>query len=103
LGRIAERLGFKVATLDMAAPVFGSTHEMMSAQYDASSLEDDPCEVSNPSCEAPAGMLIGGMVIDGTESADYECSECGCRVCGNCSHEDSSGGRVCDNCAEDKE
>lgn len=32
MSRIAERLGFTVATLDMDAPVFGSMSEMIEAQ-----------------------------------------------------------------------
>jgi len=100
--RIAERLGlYKPSELDMDAPVYDSFREMREAQGDFEPV-GDPCNVVNYGCEAPAGYMSGGGVIDGTEAADYTCYGCGDPVCGNCS-KDIKGERTCDHCAEDLE
>jgi hypothetical protein len=44
----------------------------------------DICVVSAPGCEAPAGWLIGGSVVNGTEFTDNVCDDCGDHVCENC-------------------
>lgn len=61
----------------------------------------DPCAVSNRGCEAPAGWISNGRVIEGTDAADYSCFECGQPVCGSCSQERDDGERICDDCSED--
>lgn len=106
MGRIAERLGL-AAPLDMDAPVCGSVREMLAAHGhgpgpDGDDEEPEPCSVVNPGCEAPAGMMVGGGVIEGTESAEYECYGCGVPVCGNCSQE-RDGHRLCDDCLESED
>lgn len=101
MARIAERLGQRVATLDMAAPVFRSAGEMERAQDDYEEPEGDPCSVVNMGCEAPAGILIGGGVIDGTEAAGFTCCSCYEPVCGSCSRE-TADGRECGRCAEEE-
>ena len=60
----------------------------------------EPCSVSDHGCEAPAGWLVNGSVEHGTESAEYECAECGSPVCGACSEDIGDGARRCNDCSE---
>lgn len=53
MSRIAESLGLPVAELDMDSPVYKSTILFVRAQSDYESVE--PCGVTGPNCEAPAG------------------------------------------------
>lgn len=98
--RIAERLGlYDSARLDMKAPVHGSWIEMQAHFADD---EVETCEIVNENCTAPAGYAIGGGVVSGTESAEFECYGCGRPVCGACSTE-RDGQQICDDCEEDGE
>lgn len=98
LGRIAARLGL-AAELDMDSPVCGSVREMLIAHGHGEATEVEPCHVANAGCEAPAGMLIQGGVVDGTEAAEHTCDGCGEAVCANCS-ETRNGERFCAYCLE---
>ena len=95
MSRIAGRLGVPVAELDMEAPVFKSTDEMMAAQPDYEE-PGETCSVVGPSCVAPAGYMVGGVVTSGTDYIDTYCTECGEPVCEECFAEDG----MCLNCAE---
>lgn len=55
------------------------------------------CCVVGPGCEAPAGHLVGGEVVHGTDLIDTICPACGEFVCDNCSNDDG----ICQNCEED--
>lgn len=95
--RVGERIGlYDNSKLDMDAPVVRSLAAFVN--HHSEGEEDECCEVSGSSCEAPAGMLVNGVVIpyvnDGVEL--HECPECGQMVCDSCSGED---GR-CDYCRE---
>lgn len=50
--------------------------------------ETDTCNVVNAGCEAPAGYLIGGEAVRGTDTVDTRCPACGEFVCDNCSDDD---------------
>lgn len=106
MARVAERIGMYDPTrLDMDAPV----HESFAEWQQSFRSEDDefePCNVVGPDCEAPAGFAIGGSVVEGTESAEFECAECGTPVCGACSVEAERNGeqvRVCTDCEGDND
>lgn len=107
--RIAARLGmYDPARLDMDSPVYGSFEEMIRAQPDYE--EDEPkgeyCHVVDAQCEAPAGYMSGGGVVDGEEYAELECHECGQPVCGSCSELVAKGGDdvvVCNDCLDEEE
>lgn len=81
--RIAGRIGaYDPTTLDMNAPVYESWGD-----WQQSYLEEDlePCGIVGPDCEAPAGYMVGGSIVYGTEAAEYECYCCGTPVCEACS------------------
>jgi len=102
--RIAERLRlYAPAKLDLKAPVFDSFDAMKRAQsdYEEEETPEDPCSVVYGGCEAPAGWNDGGVIRYGTDSAEFQCDECGEPVCGPCSSVQKSGRRICGNCAED--
>lgn len=92
--RVAERLGlYDPGKLDMAAPVVAH----LAALADHHEPEEmDPCSVADPDCEAPAGMLVGGVVTAAEWSGTpHMCEGCGEPVCDACCVED---GR-CPTCA----
>lgn len=60
----------------------------------------DPCSVADQGCEAPAGFLVGGRVVHGTDLAEFSCSECGEPVCGSCSELNDEDERICNRCLE---
>ena len=61
--------------------------------------EVEPCYASDEGCLAPAGWLgAGGGIIEGTESADGECSVCGEPLCSNC----ADGDGCCPTCSEEE-
>jgi hypothetical protein len=63
-----------------------------------------PCEVSGPTCTAPAGYVTGGGYTEGSRSCRATCLSCGRPVCGQCSkvrQRDGDRVRICDECAED--
>lgn len=103
MGRIAERLGMKVAKLNSKAPVCSSVSEMLTV-HGHDEPEGEPCSVVDPDCEAPAGWQMGGGVMPGDSVAEYECDECGQPVCGACSKLTRKGSRkkrrVCNSCLE---
>ena len=48
------------------------------------------CDVVNANCEAPAGYMIGGEVVHGTDKVDTVCPECGVFVCDACSDDNGA-------------
>ena len=107
MGRIAERLGM-AQPLNMEAPVSGSVSQMLKVHRRGSDEDTDEdeeietCAVVIDGCEAPAGIMVGGGVIEGTEAAEFQCHDCGEPVCGNCS-EERDGVRICYYCAENED
>lgn len=103
LGRIAERLGMKVAKLDKKSPVCSSVSEMIRVHVGDDEEEGETCCVCDHGCEAPAGYFVGGGVLPGEGSAEFCCYGCGEPVCGACSNpiKGQRGERLCNNCAED--
>ena len=100
LERIAGRCGMKVAEPDMEAPVSKSMEEFI-GHHD--SPEFECCSVCDAGCEAPAGMLVNGEVIDfgGSSEPLDECAVCGEPVCESCSVEgDTFTERICNHCDE---
>lgn len=97
--RIAERLGmYDRERMHLDSPVHASWYEMQ--QHFADPEEDgQTCEVVAGGCEAPAGYMIGGAVVAGTEFVDGECTECGRPACDSCLTES---GR-CVECVEEDE
>lgn len=87
--RIAERLNlYDSSKLDMGAPV-GTLFDFQRRHTDCSEALD-PCHISGYGCEAPAGYLEGGVVIDNVveieigvceECWEPTCEECGKLVC----------------------
>lgn len=89
------------AELDLDSPVCGSVREMLEVHGHGETVseEGEYCSVCDEGCEAPAGHLYGGVIVDGTEFADFTCCECWEPVCGSCS-ESQGGERVCDSCID---
>lgn len=104
MGRIAQRLGIKVAKLNMKAPVCGSVAEMLKV-HGEDEPEGEPCSVCDEDCEAPAGYGVGDGVIPGDSSAEFTCDECSEPVCGACSKFQGKGKskrRVCNYCLDER-
>jgi hypothetical protein len=74
--------------------MFSSLSEMKQScdDYDDGDGEIETCGTVNAGCIAPAGYLNGGDVVEGTESADCVCEECGDPVCSECITEDGKCG-----------
>lgn len=92
LTRVAMRLRLfdPDELLKQKKKVFGSLHEWLetAVDYDAYQAERDEvvtCSIVDDGCEAPAGYLSDGGVVEGDESAEFECYVCGEPVCGACS------------------
>jgi|GEM_PF-1951035 len=102
MSRIAERLGMKVAKLNMKAPVCGSVSEMLRVHGDDEDDDRESCSVCDDDCEAPAGWQVGGGVIPGEGSAEFECWHCGQPVCGSCSSMVKRK-RTCNTCKDEME
>ena len=49
--------------------------------------ERETCEIVNEGCEAPAGFMDGGRVVNGTVFVDDHCVYCGSAMCGTCASE----------------
>lgn len=109
MGRIAERLG--LVDLDRqearGAEVW-DLHEWQrlnegatadNPEGDGDDDEGEPCGTVGPNCIAPAGFLVGGGVVEGTEAADSECTECGEPLCSECA--DAQG--RCGLCTEEED
>lgn len=62
--------------------------------------EPEACSIVDIGCDAPAGYLIGGSVVDGQDMAEYVCDECWEYVCMSCSRALADGRRVCSHCAD---
>lgn len=103
MGRIAERLGMKVAKVNMKSPVCCSVDEMLDIHEGVDRETGETCSVVNADCEAPAGYMIGGGVVPGDSFAQFVCCECGEPVCGACSKQKgkSKKKRVCNNCLDE--
>lgn len=105
MGRIAERLGMKVAKLNKKSPVCSSVSEMLAVH--GHEPDGESCSVCDSDCEAPAGYMVGNGVLPCLETAEYVCDDCGEPVCGACSKFTRKGSRkkrrVCNNCTEDSE
>lgn len=108
MSRIAERLGMKVSTLNMEAPVVKSMTEMLKVHCGTSRRRrrGEHCAVVNDDCTAPAGYATGGGMVEGTEYVTTTCVVCGEHVCEECSKlvlrpKKRAKQRVCDNCRED--
>jgi hypothetical protein len=111
--RMAERMGlYDAAAMDRSAPVVASFAAFVEhhsetiaslvdeMRADEEAAEDMTCCVVDAGCEAPAGYLVGGVVIPGDDGEVTECPVCGENVCDNCSNDAG----VCRNCAlEDDE
>lgn len=97
MSRIAERLGMKVAKLNMKAPVCGSVAEMLRVHGAEEDEDRETCSVCDQDCEAPAGIMVGDGIMPGEGSAEYTCSECSNPVCGACSQMRGKV-RVCNYC-----
>lgn len=97
--RIAERLGM----LDIGAFVAANEGtELWTMRQCLDELDDEDeeiitCTMVGPNCLAPAGYLIGGEAVHGTEPADGECVSCGEGLCSECADDDGH----CDMCASE--
>jgi hypothetical protein len=97
--RIAERLDLvNLEMVEERGPEVWSIHDWQELaegstgddpQYEESG---EPCNTVNDDCLAPAGYLMDGGVIYGTEVADAECVSCGEPVCSNCISEQGNCG-----------
>jgi len=96
MSRISERLGMKVAKLNMRAKVCKTLTQMVEVHCGPQE-EGEPCHVCGPDCEAPAGYQMGNGVVEGTEVVDTTCDSCSEFVCGACS-QIVKGKRICDDC-----
>lgn len=99
MSRIAERLGMKVAKLDMRAKVCKSLSEMVVVH--CGKEEGETCEIVGDDCIAPAGYSCGSGAIEGVEYVTTTCSACGRYVCDGCSKVVKRK-RVCEECQEDE-
>jgi len=97
--RIDERVGaYDPTALDLGAPVVASLFDFVEHHRAEDEPEIEPCCVSDPGCEAPAGMLVGGMAVPVEPTGEtHDCPDCGQPVCDACS--DDRG--VCDYCADE--
>lgn len=100
--RIAERLQiYDREQLDMSAPVARSFFEFVRHHGDAEGeTEPECCCVCDSGCEAPAGMLVGGVAVPAeAEGEVHDCPSCGESVCDSCSDDEG----VCRNCHNPEE
>ena len=107
--RIAERLGlYDPKRMHMDSPVHDSwvAVQRHHGGRDEEEEQGQTCEVVGPGCEAPAGYMVNGAVVEGTEYVEGECSECGRPVCDACSTVVARYGddvTVCIECEEDED
>lgn len=103
MSRIAERLGFHVATLDMTAPICGSHREMLKAHGHDEENEYESCHIADSGCLHPAGWMSGGGVIECTDGEETQsCVGCSEPVCEACSAV-TDDGWLCNYCGEEEE
>lgn len=96
--RVSERLGLlDMGLLDMDAPVASSWVEWRA--HFVGDGEGNTCSVVDPGCEAPAGYMVGGSVVSGTEYVDTYCDMCGEPVCESC----LNGHDLCPFCREEED
>lgn len=104
MGRIAERLGMPVATLDMDAPVFRNAFAMADHHGGGPEREHVTCKSVEYGCTAPAGVMVGGVAMppEDPEDAEHVCPHCDEPVCDNCAV-DVAGKPHCTDCAAELE
>lgn len=86
--RIAERLGMFDSVAFLARNKRVKSWTLADALGEAEDMEVATCNTVGPDCLAPAGYMVGGEVVHGTDDADDECSECGDPCCSNCLTDD---------------
>lgn len=99
--RIAENLGvYDPERLDMDAPVVGSAFEFVRQHSDRDEEDEDrTCAIANYGCEAPAGIMVGGMAVPAEITGEvFECEGCGELVCDSC----MDGKDLCPYCEDDR-
>lgn len=82
--RFAERIGlYDPSKLDMSSPV-GTLFEFQ-RKHDDREESNEPCCVSDMGCEAPAGYMESGMIIDNVIEFELpKCESCWANCCENC-------------------
>jgi hypothetical protein len=104
LERIALRLGgVGVVELGADLPVHRTVSALVAAQPGYEEPEGEPCSICDDGCEAPAGHLIGGAIVDSGKTTSLHCDSCGQPVCASCSKVAHGEGRICNDCIEYEE
>ncbi len=110
--RITERIAgvgsnveaFDPDRLDMDAPVHDDWQAFVDHFDTRPESERLPhCDISGPSCDDPAGWMMGQVVTNvGPGTAEYECSRCGASMCADCkAEEDGPDGPLCYYCEDE--
>lgn len=86
LVRIRERIGLlnPEVLLQRSRRMKMWTWDEIQADAHPTPQDGDVCSVVGPDCTAPAGHLIGGQAVVGTEFTDNVCGDCGEFVCEEC-------------------
>lgn len=104
--RISRRLGLlDTEKLEGHDLVFKTRDALLASCLDAEDQKEiETCAIVwDNGCEAPAGFMRGGRVVDGRVAAEFHCRMCCEAVCENCSQEDDGDDdRLCLQCAEEE-
>lgn len=81
--RIRERIGLLDPARLLAKSKRVKLWTWADVQDDAA-MEGECCSICDEGCEAPAGWLLGGNVVEGVTTTDNLCPVCGEHVCYSC-------------------
>lgn len=71
--------------LDMDAPVYESLDAFVAGHGGGADEDRECCAIANADCEAPAGYLGAGGIIEGDGHCSTYCVDCGEACCPSCS------------------
>lgn len=101
--RIMERLGMFDSDEFLARHAdveLWTMREALDELHTGGQETEGTCNVVNAGCLAPAGYMIGGEAVHGTDMVDTCCPQCGEFVCEECSDDD--GNCLNDQCSDER-